>query len=150
MHSADPFKLVLILQKEELLSPNCFSSILENCPFLLISLSPSESVILKVLNQSIFPPTLSLKNYICAGWWRRTYTINPSTWKVEAGGYLSSKPAWSIEWVPGQQKQSWVWGWHTNLIQAIEGRARHISGNLRQPDLHSKFQTNQSLYHLKK
>jgi hypothetical protein len=27
---------------------------------------------------------------------------NPSTWEAEAGRFLSSKPAWSTEWVPGQ------------------------------------------------
>jgi hypothetical protein len=30
------------------------------------------------------------------------YTFNPSTWEAEAGGFLSSRPAWSTEWVPGQ------------------------------------------------
>jgi hypothetical protein len=29
-------------------------------------------------------------------------TFNPSTWEAEAGGFLSSRPAWSTEWVPGQ------------------------------------------------
>jgi hypothetical protein len=29
-------------------------------------------------------------------WWR--------TWEAEAGGFLSSRPAWSTEWVPGQKK----------------------------------------------
>jgi hypothetical protein len=28
--------------------------------------------------------------------------FNPSTWEAEAGGFLSSRPAWSITWVPGQ------------------------------------------------
>jgi hypothetical protein len=30
------------------------------------------------------------------------YTFNPSTGEAEAGGFLSSRPAWSTEWVPGQ------------------------------------------------
>jgi hypothetical protein len=30
------------------------------------------------------------------------HTFNPSTWEVEAGGFLSSRPAWSSKWVPGQ------------------------------------------------
>jgi hypothetical protein len=25
------------------------------------------------------------------------YTFNPSTWEAEAGGFLSSRPAWSTE-----------------------------------------------------
>jgi hypothetical protein len=28
--------------------------------------------------------------------------LYPSTWEAEAGGFLSSRPAWSTEWVPGQ------------------------------------------------
>jgi hypothetical protein len=30
------------------------------------------------------------------------HTFNPSTGEAEAGGFLSSRPAWSTEWVPGQ------------------------------------------------
>jgi hypothetical protein len=30
------------------------------------------------------------------------HAFNPSTWEAEAGGFLSSRPAWSREWVPGQ------------------------------------------------
>jgi hypothetical protein len=30
------------------------------------------------------------------------HAFNPSTWEPEAGGFLSSRPAWSTEWVPGQ------------------------------------------------
>jgi hypothetical protein len=30
------------------------------------------------------------------------HTFNPNTWEAEAGEFLSSKPAWSTEWVPGQ------------------------------------------------
>ena len=30
------------------------------------------------------------------------HACNPSTWKTEAGRFLSSRPAWSTEWVPGQ------------------------------------------------
>jgi hypothetical protein len=30
------------------------------------------------------------------------HAFNPSTWEAEAGGFLSSRPAWSTERVPGQ------------------------------------------------
>jgi hypothetical protein len=30
------------------------------------------------------------------------HAFNPSTWETEAGIFLSSRPAWSTEWVPGQ------------------------------------------------
>jgi hypothetical protein len=31
-----------------------------------------------------------------------THAFNPSTWEAEAGRVLSSRLAWSTEWVPGQ------------------------------------------------
>jgi hypothetical protein len=30
------------------------------------------------------------------------HAFNLSTWEAEAGGFLSWRPAWSTEWVPGQ------------------------------------------------
>ena len=30
------------------------------------------------------------------------HAFNPTTWEAEAGGFLSSGPAWSSKWVPGQ------------------------------------------------
>jgi hypothetical protein len=30
------------------------------------------------------------------------HAFNPSTGEAEAGGFLSSRPAWSTKWVPGQ------------------------------------------------
>jgi hypothetical protein len=36
------------------------------------------------------------------GWVVVAHAFNPSTWEAEAGGFLSSKPAWSTEGVPGQ------------------------------------------------
>jgi hypothetical protein len=30
------------------------------------------------------------------------HTFNPSTWEAEAGGFLSSRPAWFTKWVPEQ------------------------------------------------
>ena len=30
------------------------------------------------------------------------HTFNPSTQEAEAGVFLSSRPAWSTEWVPGK------------------------------------------------
>jgi hypothetical protein len=40
-------------------------------------------------------------NFIVAGQQWLT-PLNPSTWEAEAGGFLSSRPAWSTEWVPEQ------------------------------------------------
>jgi hypothetical protein len=30
------------------------------------------------------------------------HAFNPSTQEAESGGFLSSRPAWSTKWVPGQ------------------------------------------------
>jgi hypothetical protein len=30
------------------------------------------------------------------------HTFDPSTQEAESGGFPSSRPAWSTEWVPGQ------------------------------------------------
>jgi hypothetical protein len=38
------------------------------------------------------------------------HAFDPSTWEAEAGGFLSSRPAWSTEWVPGQ------WGLHRETL----------------------------------
>jgi hypothetical protein len=32
------------------------------------------------------------------------HAFNPSTWEAEAGGFLSSRPAWSTELVSGQPR----------------------------------------------
>jgi hypothetical protein len=36
------------------------------------------------------------------GWAVVAHAFNPSTWEAEAGEFLSSGPAWSTKWVPGQ------------------------------------------------
>jgi hypothetical protein len=32
------------------------------------------------------------------------HTFNPSTWEAETGGFVSSRPAWSTEWVQSETK----------------------------------------------
>jgi hypothetical protein len=34
------------------------------------------------------------------------HAFNPSTWEGEAGGFLSSRPAWSTEWLPGLNRET--------------------------------------------
>jgi hypothetical protein len=45
-------------------------------------------------------PLLSLKHGFKQG--AVAHAFNPSTREAEAGGFLSLRPAWSTEWVPGQ------------------------------------------------
>ena len=40
------------------------------------------------------------KQVIAGRWWHTP--VIPALWEAEAGGFLSSRPAWSTEWVPGQ------------------------------------------------
>jgi hypothetical protein len=40
--------------------------------------------------------------YLWQSWAVVAQAFNPSTSEVEAGRFLSSEPAWSTEWVPGQ------------------------------------------------
>jgi hypothetical protein len=57
------------------------------------------------------------------------HAFNPSTWEAEAGGFLSSRPAWTTERVPGQpglhretlsQKGGWVGRLLTRSSVAVE------------------------------
>jgi hypothetical protein len=50
------------------------------------------------------------------------HAFNPSTWEAEAGGFLSSRPAWSTEWVPGQpgQKTSYHCGLWFKMIYCCD------------------------------
>jgi hypothetical protein len=53
------------------------------------------------------------------------HAFNPSTWEAEADGFLSSRPAWSTEWVPGQP------GLHREtLSQKKKKKANHFHGSV--------------------
>ena len=41
-------------------------------------------------------------NNSCLSWAVVAHAFNLSTWEAEAGRFLSFRPAWSTEWVPGQ------------------------------------------------
>jgi hypothetical protein len=45
-------------------------------------------------------PFLFLRNHFC--WAVVAHAFNPNTWEAEADGFLSSRPAWSTTWAPGQ------------------------------------------------
>jgi hypothetical protein len=52
------------------------------------------------------PPMLYVYVYPCIKMFSEpgvvAHAFNPSTWEAEAGGFLSSRPAWTTKWVPGQ------------------------------------------------
>jgi hypothetical protein len=68
------------------------------------------------------------------------HTFNPSTQEAEAGGFLSSRPTWSIKWVPGQpglhrKSLSWKTNKQTNKQniqqqQKQEQKKSHLIGLL--------------------
>jgi hypothetical protein len=67
------------------------------------------------------------------------HTFNPSTWEAEAGGFLSSRPAWSTKWAPGQpglyrETLSWKTNKQTNK-QTNNEKRKHMSIN----ELERKF-----------
>jgi hypothetical protein len=47
-------------------------------------------------------PETSLKGEWQTRWAVVAHAFNPSTWEAEAGGFLSSRQAWSTKWGPGQ------------------------------------------------
>jgi hypothetical protein len=47
------------------------------------------------------------------------HAFNPSTWEAEAGGFLSSRSAWSTKWVPGQP------GLHRETLPWKNGRKKN-------------------------
>jgi hypothetical protein len=49
------------------------------------------------------------------------HAFNPSTWEAEASRFLSSRPAWSTEWVPGQPGLYTEKPCHTHTQNEIEG-----------------------------
>jgi hypothetical protein len=50
------------------------------------------------------------------------HTFDPSTQEAEAGGFLSSRPAWSTEWVPGQS------GLHREILsRKTKGKKKRLS-----------------------
>jgi hypothetical protein len=51
---------------------------------------------------SFLPFHSRLKMLVLPCWVVVVHTSNPSTREAEAGGFLSSRPAWSTEWVSGQ------------------------------------------------
>jgi hypothetical protein len=58
-------------------------------------------------------------------WAVMVHTFNPSTWEAEAGGSLSSRPAWSTEWAPGQP------GLHREtLSQKIQKNIKQKNGEI--------------------
>lgn len=57
-----------------------------------------------------------------------THTINPSTLEAEADGFLSLRPAWSIERVP---RQSWL---HTETMsQESKTKERILNIKMQKP-----------------
>jgi hypothetical protein len=50
------------------------------------------------------------------------HAFNPSTWEAEAGEFLSSRPAWSTECVPGHP------GLHRKTLSRKTNKQKKIGG----------------------
>jgi hypothetical protein len=68
------------------------------------------------------------------------HAFNPSTREAEAGGFLSSRPAWSTKWVPGQPglyRETLSWKTKTTTT-------KKVSLSYSPPTFPPSFQTNQT------
>jgi hypothetical protein len=76
------------------------------CPFKLLSFTQNNAF-------SIIQVVTCFNGPLLSGLFRHSFqlkhkpgvvahTFNPSTWEAEAGRFLSSRPTWSTNWVPGQ------------------------------------------------
>jgi hypothetical protein len=65
---------------------------------------PAGSGVTDIGHNSLFISTISRSYYDKSAGSQAgvAHTFNPSTWEAEAGGFLSSRPAWSTKCVPGQ------------------------------------------------
>ena len=62
------------------------------------------------LSDGLQQKTQNLEDVGCGGLHKESCSVsrrggsclNPSTWGIEAGGWLGSRPAWSTEWIPVQ------------------------------------------------
>jgi hypothetical protein len=50
-----------------------------------------------LLSHKSSPPLKNVMIQTKASWVVVAHAFNPSTWEAEAGGFLSSRPAWSTE-----------------------------------------------------
>jgi hypothetical protein len=60
------------------------------------------SLWIRTISHTILDSCLGFKTVFELG--AVAHTFNLSTGEAEAGGFLSSRPAWSTEWVPGQPR----------------------------------------------
>jgi hypothetical protein len=64
--------------------------------------APSGNELSKKKNKSPNPVCAWCMLRTGTSWGVVVHAFNPSTWEAKAGGFLSLRPAWSTEWVPGQ------------------------------------------------
>jgi hypothetical protein len=64
------------------------------------------------------------------------HAFNPSTWEAEAGRFLSSRPAWSTKWVPGQPRLH-----RETLSQKTKKWRKKISSKMEQRPQHKTIYT---------
>jgi hypothetical protein len=67
--------------------------------FVTLQISQGNTLLVQLCNKQL----CAFVKILCLGQTVVVHAFNPSTREAEAGGFLSSRPAWSTEWVPGQQ-----------------------------------------------
>ena len=86
--------------------------------------SPGQSHLHLLWKNMIFSHTFKIKEYSEAV---VVHTFDPSTLKTAAGKSLSSRPAWSTGWVPGQSTTTTIW-WLISVVNLM--RSTHLRSDL--------------------
>jgi hypothetical protein len=62
------------------------------------------------------------------------HAFNPSTQEAEAGGFLSSRPAWSTEWVPGQPRAT-----QRNPVSKKKQKQKQKQNKIKQKKIYTNY-----------
>jgi hypothetical protein len=62
------------------------------------------------------------------------HAFNPSTREAEAGGFLSSRPAWSTKWAPGQP------GLHRETLSRKTKKKKNKKKKNKEKEIYGKIQ----------
>ena len=66
------------------------------------------------------------------------HAFNPSTWEAEVGRFLSSRPAWSTKWIPGQpglhrvnpvskKQNNFLSSWLSSFLPSFSSSQKNLS-----------------------
>ena len=68
----------------------------------MLHVTESKTIHSQYIHSYICNRCMKIFKKVLAGWWWWCKPVIPALWEAEAGGFLSSRPGRSTEWVPGQ------------------------------------------------